>query len=244
MMNIWRAAPAGLPISAEDVDVWLTSTELGDGQIAFYRGFLSANEIARAERFSVTSKYNEFVVSRGLLKSRLSILTGIKADALELKRGEHNKPYTDELICGKKVAFNVSHSQGLALVAITLGDRLGIDLEKISREVAWEPLARRFLSAFEYRALSEQPEDNRMRSFFTCWARKEAFVKALGDGIAYGLKEFDVSVDPEEPARLLNTRRQGREAMTWSMQDIPVNEDYVAALAIDRPDCRIRLWKA
>ena len=244
MTGDWQTTPDNLEISTRRVDVWLTSTELAEEQVLEYKKLLSGAELARAEKLAVAVKYKEFVVTRGLLKQMLSKVTGLDVSALHFNHGEHGKPCLAGNVAGKNVVFNVSHSHGMALVAITLGNRLGIDLEKLRQEVEWQALARRFFSDAEFRALSRQPDDCRMKSFFTCWTRKEAFVKAVGNGIAYGLKEFDVSIDPGGSAGLLNIRGDSEEAADWVIKNIPMNENYAAALAVDRPGCDARLWKA
>ena len=244
MTGAWQITPDDLDISSDHVDVWLTSTELGEQQVQEYKKSLSVAELARAEKFTTDYKYKEFIVARGLLRQVLSRMTGLDICGFDFNHGKHGKPYLDSNVAGKNIAFNVSHSHGMALVAITPGGRLGVDLEKIRPEVEWQALAKRFFSAAEFQALNGCPDDSRLKSFFTCWTRKEAFVKAVGDGIARGLREFDVSIDPDESAGLLNIRWQGEDAADWTIKNIPVRGNYAAALAVDRPDCRVRLWRA
>ncbi len=244
MTSVWQTTPRDLEISSTHVDVWLTSTDPGEEQVQKYKKLLSATEIARADKFVPGHKRREYIITRGVLKQVLSRVTGLDASGLDFSYGDHGKPYLDINRAGKNIAFNVSHSHGMALVAITLGGRLGVDVEKIRPELDWLDLAERYFSASEYQALSKCPNDSSLMSFFTCWTRKEAFVKAVGDGIARGLSEFDVSIDPDESAGLLNIRWQGEDAAEWSIKNIPIHGDYVAALAVDRPDCLVRLWHA
>ena len=244
MNDTWQTAPDDLEISPHHVDIWLISTELGEEQVQVYRQSLTQAELARAQMFKPASKYREYIVTRGLLRQALSRVSGLDMAGIDFDCGEHGKPCLGTGEHGEAIAFNVSHSHGLALVALTLGGRLGVDLEKIRTEVEWRSLAQKYFSGAEARALDRYPRDSCMEAFFTCWTRKEAFVKALGAGIAYGLKEFDVSIDPDEAYAALTIRRREEDAARWLIKNIPVPGNYVAALALDRPACRFRLWRA
>ena len=122
---------------------------------------------------------------------------------------------------------------------------MGVDLEKIRPEADWQALARRFFTAAESRAIDACSPGRRARAFFACWTRKEAFVKAAGDGIAEGFKACAVSVDPDEPAQLLRAgpteAGSSAEGAAWWLTDLPAPAGYAAALAC-RPACRLRLW--
>ena len=244
MNNFRQTAPDDLDISRHNVDVWLTSTDVPDTRVQAVARSLSRAELARAQKFRSRSGYREYVVTRGLLRQVLSSVAGLDPSRADFHYGEHGKPALNARVSGESVAFNVSHSHGLALVALTLGGRLGVDLEKIRPEVEWRDLARRYFSEAECRALERRPEKDALKAFFTCWTRKEAFVKALGAGVSYGLKEFDVSIDPEEDYAALTIRSQDEDAAGWLVKHLPVPDSHVAALAVDRPACRFRLWRA
>ena len=243
MTETWQTAPDDLEISPRHVDVWLTSTRAGDAQVRAYAKSLSREELARAQKFRSKTGYREYIVTRGLLRQALSSAAGLDLAGVEFQYGEHGKPHLDPCMAGNAVAFNVSHSHGLALVALTPGGRLGVDLEKVRPEVEWRDLAGRYFSGAEYRALEGRPEEDGRKAFFACWTRKEAFVKALGAGVSYGLGEFDVSVDPEQDSADLTLRSGDEDAAGWLIRNLPVPAGYAAALALDRPACRFRLWR-
>lgn len=243
MHNFRQTAPDGLDLSRRNVDVWLTSTDLPDTQVQAYARSLSEAELARAQKFRSRTGYREYVVTRGLLRQVLSSVAGLDLSGIDFHYGEHGKPALAACVAGESVAFNVSHSHGLALVALTLGGRLGVDLEKIRPEVEWRDLAGRYFSEAECRALERRLDRDGLKVFFTCWTRKEAFVKALGDGVAYGLKEFDVSIGPEEDYAALTIRSQDEDCAGWLVKNLPVPDSHVAALAVDRPACCFRLWR-
>ena len=241
----WQVQPDELALSPHYVDIWLTSTELGEERVRAYAETLTGLELARARKFKSAAKYREYVITRGLLRNTLHKVAGLDLAGADFSYGEHGKPGLDGIGAAGTLAFNVSHSHGLALVALATDGRLGVDLERIRPEVEWRELAQRYFSEAEYRALQAQVDTkDARRRFFTCWTRKEAFVKALGAGVSYGLKEFDVSVAPDEGRISLTLRVDNEDANAWLLKNIPVPPGHTAAAAIDRPTCDFRLWRA
>ena len=242
MNNPWQTAPDGLEISTDHVDIWLASTDPAQRQLRAYEALLSPAELVRLEKFRVDFKYREYIVTRGLLRQVLTKTAGLDITGVEFDYGEHGKPSLAGHAGGENISFNVSHSNGVVLVALTRGGRLGVDLEKIRPKAEWRSLAEHYFSAAEVRALDGYPDEAGLKAFFTCWTRKEAFVKALGGGISYGLKEFDVSIDPDEACAALTVRSKQEDASRWLIKNLPVPATHVAALALDRPACQFRLW--
>src|SRR5207237_4344548 len=102
--------------------------------------------------------------------------------------------------------FNVSHSEDLAAFAFTSGHRIGVDVEMIRQSVDVDEIPRRFFSSAEQRALAGLSATEKYQGFFNCWTRKEAYIKALGSGLSLPLRDFDVSLLPRGPSRLVATR--------------------------------------
>jgi 4'-phosphopantetheinyl transferase len=136
----------------------------------------------------------------------------------------------------------VSHSQELGLYAITRNRRIGVDLEYIRTDFACEQVAERFFSSREKTTLCTFPTKMKHEAFFTCWTRKEAYIKARGEGLSLPLNQFDVSMTPGEPALLENTRGDPQEASRWSLQELRPRTGYMAALAVEGHDWRLRCW--
>jgi 4'-phosphopantetheinyl transferase len=139
------------------------------------------------------------------------------------------------------IRFNVAHAGGLALVAVTRGREVGVDLEQV-RDVDVEGIAERFFSAREVAALRRLPPAIRAEAFFRCWTRKEAYVKATGDGLSAGLEQFDVSLLPGDPAAMLAHRGDPSEVGRWSLRDLAPAPGYVGALAVEGRGYRAR-WR-
>ncbi len=239
---MWASPPTSLELDVGFIDVWLTRIDLSDEEIKKYVETLSEDEKVRAAKFSVPYKYDEYVVSRGLLRKALSHV--LKQDPLDFQfeYTESNKPYLSQKNINGSIAFNLSHSHGRALIAISVDRNMGIDIEKIRPEVEYEKLAGRFFSEAEYAALMLLPSAERIKAFFATWTRKEAFVKAVGKGIAFGLSEFDVNVDAHAQPLMLATRWNPADVSTWLMTNIDVEDNYCACIATDGGEFQLRYW--
>jgi 4'-phosphopantetheinyl transferase len=141
------------------------------------------------------------------------------------------------------LSFNLTHSHQLALYAVTRRREIGVDLEYVRADFADEQIAERFFSPREVAALRTVPENLLKEAFFHCWTRKEAYVKAKGEGLSIPLDQFDVSLAPGEPALLLSTRDDPQEADRWSLQALFPGSGYVAALAVEGRTWRLKCWQ-
>jgi 4'-phosphopantetheinyl transferase len=182
------------------------------------------------------------VLGRGLLRFLLGRLTGAPPGALSLDVAEHGKPFLKGGPGGQSPAFNLSHSGDLALIAVAAGGRLGVDVERFAPERDIGPVAVRFFSARERASLASLAPSLRRRAFYACWTRKEAYLKALGRGLAMPLKSFSVSLGPAEAPELLES---DGGVGGWWLEDVPLpSTSYAAALAGDGRRPRIRLYEA
>ena len=162
----------------------------------------------RLARLKHEQRRREFTVAHGLLRRELGRALDHDPSRLEFVIGEHGKPLAGRQWPDPEVSFNLSHSDGQILIAISVGRAVGIDIEQTGRALDWDRLARRYFSPRECRDLGELPAKRREAGFFACWSRKEALIKAHGGGISLELASFDVSPDPDRPARLLAVRGQ------------------------------------
>jgi 4'-phosphopantetheinyl transferase len=129
--------------------------------------------------------------------------------------------------------FNLAHSHAKAIYAFSRGRELGVDLEFIREDFGGEEIAERFFSPGEIAALKNVPPELTKEAFFHCWTRKEAYIKARGEGLSMPLDVFDVSLLPGEPAALLCNHKEPAEVTRWSMQSVPVPDGFVAALVVE-----------
>jgi len=140
----------------------------------------------------------------------------------------------------RSLRFNLSHSHGLALVAVTRGREIGVDIEWVRPGMSDERIAERFFSTGEVRALRKLPERLQDEAFFNCWTRKEAYIKAKGEGLSMPLSDFEVSLRPEESAALLSTKRDPQEASRWLICELFPAPGFVAALVVETGDWKLR----
>ena len=141
------------------------------------------------------------------------------------------------------IRFNLSHSHGKALYAVSRGREIGVDLEFIRGDLEAEQIAERFFSHSEIETLRALPLSLRKHAFFLCWTRKEAYIKARGEGLSLPLDQFDVSLIPGEPAALLSTQSDSDEALRWSLRNLTPASGYAAALATEGRDWTLSCWQ-
>lgn len=225
------SSPFVLPEGA--VHVWSAPLDQPAEVLRHFEGLLSPDEVARAERFVFDKTRRHFIAGRGLLRSILSWYAGRKAGELEFAYGAYGKPALAVSCEGDWLRFNVSHSQDLALYAITRDREIGVDLEYMRADLEYEEIAKRFFSPRESAVLRTLPEAQRCAAFFNCWTRKESYIKARGKGLAIPLDRFDVSLAPGEAAGLLEVREEPEEASRWTISALDAAEGYAAALTVE-----------
>lgn len=241
-MDAWQSPPAELLLGGNQVDVWRIDLERLSSQLDRYYQTLSPDEIARANRFHFVHDRDHFILARGGLRSILSLYLLTQPERLRFQYSMYGKPSLAGEWQGSGLNFNVSHSRGLALVAIMRGAQVGVDVEWMREDLADEQIARRFFSTYEVEVLLSQPLPTRIEAFFTCWTRKEAYIKGKGEGLSLPLHQFDVSITPGEPARLIATRPDIHEKDNWSLFHIDPGPGYVGALAVAARSLHLRQW--
>ena len=190
MAAIDRAAPGIATLTLLDLD--LPRAELDE-----YGCWLDADECLRASAFRRPIDRDRFVARRGLMRAQLGQELGIAPQMVRIATDDHGKPFLRD---DPDLAFNLSHSNGLALLATMRGGVIGCDIEWRNPELACPRVAERLFAPEEYAVLAALPSEQWIAGFYNCWTRKEAYVKALGLGLSYPLYAFTVSVEPGQPA--------------------------------------------
>ena len=217
----------------DEIHIWHQSLTWGFAVIESCSDLLSPDELQRAGRFRFVHDRKEFILCRGTLRILLGYYLNRPPKELRLGYSEFGRPGLAANPPESDLEFNVSHSDDLALLAFARGRQIGIDVERVRRNFGTGEVAERFFSEVERVGLRELPQEKRHEAFFRCWARKEAFIKALGEGLSHPLDQFDVSLAPGAPPALLATRPDAREAKRWMLWDIQVPGEYAAALAAE-----------
>ena len=239
----WDSPPKTFVLPNNAVHVWRASLHVSASYLHTLEDTLTADEHARAERFYFQKHREHFIAGRGLLRNILSRYLDREPDQLRFCYNSYGKPVLTEEAGAAELCFNLSHSHGIALYAITCGREIGIDIEYFRPDVEAEKLAERFFSPREAAVLRALPERLRKEGFFNCWTRKEAYIKAEGKGMSIPLSAFDVSLTPGEPAALLHTQNQPQETSRWSLQALNPAPGYAAALAVKGHDWDLKCWQ-
>jgi len=223
---------ARLPIlEAHEVHVWHLRLDPSDSCIVRLKDSLSAEELERAARFRFDRHRAEFILARGSLRSLLGAYLAIPPDEVCFQYSEHGKPSVAEVHSPSSLHFNVSHTEGMAIFGFCRGHRIGVDVERLRDDFRADEISERFFSLSERAALNNAPTAQSHELFFRVWTRKEAYIKARGEGLSHHLHQFDVSTD--ETAILLATRPDTSEAQRWRLQDIKIPSGFVAAAALE-----------
>ena len=237
----WPIAAPTPDLADREAQVWWADLRPPAARLRELAATLAADERERAARFRFPEHRERFIAGRGLLRELLGRILERPAAALRFIQGAHGKP----MLAGEEAAvglcFNLSHSGDRALYAVARRE-VGVDLEVMQRTVAYAGVAERICSPREWTVFQALPTEQAREAFFTCWTRKEAIAKALGDGLASGLRALDVCFheDAEPEGRVRLRDRQGRE---WSVLNLPLGSGWRGALAAAGVDWRWRGWR-
>jgi 4'-phosphopantetheinyl transferase len=228
-----------LKLELNEVHIWRVDLAKQHDDIQRCHRVLSVDETERADRFYFEKDRRRFTVARAAMREILSRYTGLAATHLRFSYGPKGKPDLSGVLEHSGIKFNLSHSSELALFAVTRGLTVGVDIEWIKADFAGGDIAERFFSATEVQTLRSLPASQQVEAFFSCWTRKEAYIKALGEGVSVPLDSFAVAFAPGVPAALLDAKVDPAEVERWSMYNIVVSEGYKAALVVEGKDHRL-----
>jgi 4'-phosphopantetheinyl transferase len=240
---LWRSPSADLVLLQDVVHVWRADLNLPAWQTQQFATILSPDEQLRAERFYFERDRNHFIAGRGMLRAILSRYLNLQPAQLQFSYTSRGKPMLANPDTEGTVSFNLSHSNGLALYAIAPTPHIGIDLEYMRPMPEAEKLAKRFFSPREHAVISASPtDDQKQEAFFHAWTCKEAYLKAIGDGLP-GLETVEVSLVPGEPAALLSIQGDQAAASRWSLYQLLAAPGYIAAVAVEGKGCHLDCWQ-
>jgi 4'-phosphopantetheinyl transferase len=225
--QVWEQADQAPALTATAAHVWSFGLDQPPERLRSFHQILSADERERAGRFVFDRDREAFIAGRGFLRTTLGRYLAIAPEALRFAYSDQGKP----ALVDKPLEFNLAHSHGLALLAITQRDEVGVDVEYIKDDLDAEALARGFFSPREVDALFALSAAERQSAFYAIWTRKEAYLKAIGKGLSLSLSDFDVTLELDD-ARLLATRHDPREASRWTLRHLSPARGYTGALAI------------
>ena len=222
------------------IEIVVTRLDVGPEAVRVAAALLSDAERQRASRFAFARDRRRFIVARSRLRQLLGARLDVRPDSVELAYGAYGKPALAQRFADSDLRFNVSHSDDLAVYAFSPGREVGIDVEAVRAIRDADDIAARVFSCRENDAyLALDPRDKPL-GFCNCWTRKEAFIKALGDGLCHPLDRFDVSLAPGEPARILRVGSTPGDRCGWRMASFCPAPGLVAAVVVESGERRAR----
>jgi len=237
----WEPPPTRVCLGRGEVHVWRAALSAEGSRGAGQMGSLSEQERLGARGFHFAKDRDRYVLSRSILRQLLGLYLGRRPAAVDISVGPFGKPFVPEDSAGSGLRFNLSHSGDFALYAFSVGRDVGIDLERSVPLELDELDSAGFLSEREKLELSSLGGRSRQEALLRCWARKEAYIKATGEGMNAPLTEIEVSVAPGSPS--VHRRQRGREAdRRWSLEDLCVAPGYAACLAVEG-EAAIDTWE-
>ncbi|HEX4952883.1 MAG TPA: 4'-phosphopantetheinyl transferase superfamily protein [Thermoanaerobaculia bacterium] len=225
--------PLGRPPEPGEIHVWTARLDPPEQEVAAARRLLDADELIRADRFRFEVHRRRFTVGRAFQRTILGAYLGRPPASLVYLYGPKGKPSLAPGHGDGILDFNLSNTEEMALLGVTAGRELGVDIEQVRALSDLEALAERFFSAAESRVLLALPDADRPIGFFNCWTRKEAYLKAIGDGLSAPLDAFDVTLVPGEPARMIALEGSPERAAAWQLFHLEPATGYLGAVAIE-----------
>jgi 4'-phosphopantetheinyl transferase len=237
----WAEFDGTRMLASDEVHVWRATLDLSQSRFDNLYQLLSPDERQRANRFRNEADTRRSVIGRGYLRLLLGWTNGLRGEELQFEYDEFGKP---ALVPGQRsgLHFSVSHSGEQILLAVARNRSVGVDVERIRTDLSVNDLAARFFSVAEAKSLGSLSGPVLYRAFFACWSRKEAYVKAKGQGLSLPLDQFDLAFLPDEEPRLLVTRPDSAEAGRWRLVALDVAQGYSAALIAAGQDWKLRCW--
>jgi 4'-phosphopantetheinyl transferase len=235
LADLWKPPSRDLELGPHDVHLWIAAVPDCLPALNDYQSVLAEDERDRAARFHFEHDRRRYAITRGILRKLLARYLGRSDVSFACNR--YGKPAL--AASTSALRFNVAHSRDLALFGFTLQHEIGVDVEWIRPDFATTDVAQRFFAPDEAIALTALPQAARVQGFFSCWTRKEAYIKARGMGLSLGLHGFAVTFAPGEPAALIRVDDDPTAPHRWTMSDLATTDGYAAAMAIEARDLAV-----
>lgn len=242
MLNLhWQPATAQLHLGAQDVHLFLADLDAQEQLLRYSTQILAPDEIERGNRFYVEQDRRRYQAGRLLLRLLLAAYLDIPPSLIQFSYNHYGKPSAAQPLHTTNIQFNLSNSANIALFAFCKTVDVGIDIEKIRPEFTTHEIAEKYFSRDEVTFVRTIALDS-VSAFYDCWTRKEAYIKAKGQGLSIPLDSFAVSLDPEQAPGLLYSRLFADDVKQYALYALPMEASFKAALAIARKENDVRLF--
>lgn len=230
MEIIWKKTKQPQKITENSAHVWATSLLKTEEEISSFWEVLNQEEQERAKRFLSEKHQNNFIVSRGVLRTLLGTYLNLAPEKIVFQKNLYGKLSLENNL----ISFNLAHSHEIVLYAFTLKKHIGVDIEFIRENIPFKEIANRFFSPREIAELFSLPPKKQIQAFFNCWARKEAFIKAIGLGLSYPLNKFSVDLTTTTQGKIpiyIDDEQLAKE--NWQLFILRPAENYAAAMVVE-----------
>lgn len=236
---MWLNPPDNLILSSDEAHIWRARLDLDDSYQHSFLQLLSPDEKTRASKFRFPRDSRNYIVARGILRTLIGQYLEMPPQEISFQYSKFGKPTLEGI---DSLQFNISHAKNVALFAFTKKFTVGVDVEYVNPEIEVNDIARSFFATKEVSNLLALPEEQQPLAFFNCWTRKEAFIKAIGEGLSFPLNQFEVSLAPDEPAELLATHWDVNAVSNWTLHSMSPAPDFVGCLVIKGSANQVKFW--
>lgn len=233
MTDKWQLRQQPGDLGSGEVHLWVASLRRERGVLSTFEATLSQDEKERAHRFKKVEDADRYVAARGLLRNLLGTYLALSPGQIQFEYNALGKPHLVTKEGVHSLNFSVSHSDELGLFGFARQYRIGVDLECNRSEFDFDDLVERYFSLAEVERLRSLPADQQKEAFYRGWTRKEAYLKARGDGLSYPLEKVEVTLTPDEPALLLGVADDPDASHHWVLQHLSPAMDYIGAVAVE-----------
>lgn len=241
--EIWSAPSTYPRLGENEVHVWKVALEQQASKSTFFRRLLIDTELERVGRFFFEKDRQYWIAAHAILRLLLGHYLDADPVSLRFTTNTYGKPSLIQPSQSQHLHFNLSHSGNLALYALAYNREVGVDVEQRRSDIDYENLAAHYFSSHECATLRSLPLEIQEEAFFLCWSRKEAYIKARGKGLSLALDQFDVTLAPHEPARLLSCRGEPQAVERWSLRALTPQSGYAGALVAEGLDWQVSHWQ-
>lgn len=231
---LWQSPPIFPLLKNNQIHIWRTILERDKEKLSELLNLLNSQEKERADKFMVEHAKNNFIIARGSLRQLLAKYLQTTPQSLVFQQNKYGKLFLNTSMQQSSIQFNISHSRNFALFIFTLNHPVGIDIEYIRNDSGFELVntAQRFFSTTESAIIANLPSKQQLSAFFNCWSRKEAVIKAIGDGVFFGLDKFSVEISNKKEGRLqLQFANDKFNKKGWSLEALDPAVGYTGAFA-------------
>lgn len=245
MTNPWPSRVRPGELGDGEAHLWAVSLDLVPERLKHFQSILSPDERERASRFLSEIDVRRYMAARASLRRLLGPYVGIEPDRLRFAYDRFGKPGLSGESQATPVSFSVSHSGDLGLFGFVRSHRVGVDVERVRKDIDVENLAKNHFSPNEFQKLHALSGKRQLEAFFCCWTRKEAYLKARGEGMSYGLGRFEVSIGTDEPVAILRADDDPEVSRRWTLEHLTPAPGYLGAVAVESRAIRFQCfqWK-